>query len=222
MEAFNSFYMDFFTQLRNGKRRECTDLVIDLLEKGTDIKDIYVNIFQKSLVDIGALWQQNKITVADEHLCTAIIQSIMMALYRFITPDKPHNKKAVIACIGNELHEVGARMVSDFFEMDGWDVTYLGANVPTRDILSTITSNNADLLGISCTLTKNVEFVKELISLSRDCKSNIVIAVGGYCFNSNPLLYKYVNADIWSSDAQGTVKLSKELIFKGDSYVING
>lgn len=80
MNQIDKYYNEFLPILLNGDRRGCTQQVMNMLENGISIKEIYLGVFQRSLTDIGTMWQKNHITVADEHLCTAIIQSIIIKL----------------------------------------------------------------------------------------------------------------------------------------------
>ena len=57
----------------------------------------------------------------------------------------------VVTCVGNETHGLGSRMVLDFLEMDGWEVTYLGADTPHSDIISMLKERNARALLVSVT-----------------------------------------------------------------------
>lgn len=214
-----NIYSNFLDCLIRGERKKSTDLILGLLDQGADLRDIYILVFQRALTEIGDLWQKNKITVAQEHLSTATIQSIIMLLYSYMKFPGTNGKKAVISCVGRELHEVGARMVSDFFELEGWDVRYLGANVPERDIYSTLMDFRPDILGISCTMPAHVESVRNIIIQARSILPQLIITVGGYAFNRNQELYKYVGADLWAPDARYTVELCGRMTKAGESDV---
>ena len=67
-----------------------------------------------------------------------------------------------MTCVSDELHEIGLRIVCDFFEMEGWDTFYLGANTPTRSIIQMISDQHINLLVISETMTFHVQRVAEL------------------------------------------------------------
>ena len=41
--------------------------------------------------------------------------------------------------VPGELHHVGALMVSDMLEAQGWQIQFLGSNLPITSILATIT-----------------------------------------------------------------------------------
>src|SRR5690606_1855997 len=116
----------------------------------------YQHIFQPSQYEVGRLWQCNKITVAHEHYCTAATQLIMSGLYSYIFSADRIGKTLVACSISGELHELGIRMVTDFFEMDGWDTYYLGASMPDRQLIEALIEHNADVLAISVTLPTHV------------------------------------------------------------------
>jgi methanogenic corrinoid protein MtbC1 len=85
----------------------------------------------------------------------------MAQLYSHIFKAEEKNKSALIACIGGELHELGARMVADFFEMDGWDTYYVSANTPADSLIKTIEEQKLDILGLSVNMSyKFAKFTK--------------------------------------------------------------
>ena len=110
----------------------------------------------------------------------------------------------VATCVGGELHEIGARMVADFFEMDGWDTYFLGANTPMEGILRAVSERKADMLAISATIAFHIDKVSDLIAEVRRSRldKGTKILVGGYPFNIAPNLWKSVGADAYARDAQ--------------------
>jgi hypothetical protein len=94
-------------------------------------------------------------------------------------------------------------MVADFFEMDGWDTFYVGANAPARSVAETVAERGADVLAVSATITSHVREVRELVGAVRasaECRGVKVIA-GGYPFNVEPALWREVGADATAADA---------------------
>jgi methanogenic corrinoid protein MtbC1 len=120
----------------------------------------------------------------------------------------------VAMCVGGELHEIGVRMVADFFEMEGWDTYYLGANTPATTILQAIKDRSADILAISATMTFHVGQVEQLIDTLRasDIGRNTQIMVGGYPFNLSPGLWRHVGADGFAANAQDAIQQANELL----------
>lgn len=200
--------------LLNGDRHSAGKMIIEAVDNGISVKDIYLHVFQNSLYEIGRLWQENKITVAQEHYCTAATQMIMSQLYPYITGNEKSGHVIVATSVSRELHEIGVRMVADFFEMDGWNTFYLGANTPTESIVKTIINNKADLLLLSTTISSHIGELMDLIKNVRKCEEcmNPKIIVGGYPFKVDKDLWKKVGADGQADDAETAVELAEKLI----------
>ncbi|WP_430815525.1 cobalamin B12-binding domain-containing protein [Carboxylicivirga sp. RSCT41] len=200
----------YLNALLDKNRHKAEQLVMDRLKQGASIKDIYLHVFQESQREIGILWQHNKISVAMEHFCTAATQLIMSRLYSYIFSYE-RNKKGlnlVSTSVSGELHELGIRMVTDFFEMDGWNTYYLGANTPKEGVLDMIKDCKADLLAVSATIYFNIPQVEELISYIKNEYGNdhLKIIVGGNAFNMKPDLWTELNADLFALNAQDAVQ----------------
>ncbi len=170
------------------------------IEDGVSLEDIYQEVFQKVLIKIGDLWHQGKISVAQEHFSTALVQNIMGQLYPLIFSRPRIDRSVVACCIGNELHEMAARMVCDILEMKGWDSLYLGAGVPQQSLLSALQEHNPDLLVLSVTMPIYLEQCREVISDLQAKKEEFkpLIAVGGRAFSLAPHLPQEWGADIYA------------------------
>lgn len=194
----------FIEALLRGDRQSASIMIMEAAQQGTAIKDIYLYVFQRSQREIGLLWQTNQISVAQEHYCTAATQMVMSQLYPYIFASEKKGRRMVVTCVGGELHEIGARMVADFFELDGWDTYFLGANTPSEGVLRAIADRNADVLAISATMTFHIDKVTSLIAEVRRAglDAHTKLLVGGYPFNIAPNLWQSVGADGYARDAQ--------------------
>ena len=194
--------------------RNAGKMILDAVAGGTGVKDIYLQVFQRSQREIGRLWQTNRISVAQEHYCSAATQTIMSQLYPHIFSGSPKNHKAVIACISGELHEIGARMVADFLEMQNWDTYFIGANAPPGAIAQAVSSFQADVLALSATMTFHTGTIRETINSVRTnpAIAGTRILVGGYPFNLSSELWKRVGADGYALDAQSAVREAERLV----------
>lgn len=199
----------YLQHLLQGKKNEARSLIMNAVQDGTEIRDLYLHVFEPVQKEIGRLWQLGKITVADEHYVTAVSQLVISELYQHIFV-KTSQKKGVFvsACIQGELHEIGLRMVTDICELDGWDTRYLGANSPSQSIVQYLESNHADVLGISITLTPHIIHLEGLIQAVRKNSklSKMKIIVGGLPFSIEPGLHKQVGADDCALDLISAVK----------------
>jgi MerR family transcriptional regulator, light-induced transcriptional regulator len=176
-------YRHYFQALVSGDRSRCTETVSRLIEKNIPVETMYSDLFQKSLYRIGELWEQNRISVAVEHLATAITEHLLSQIYpRLLADRQPNNRRAIVSCSVNEYHQVGARMVADIMESRGWDVWFLGANTPASDLLEMIQEKNPDILGLSLSIYFNMAPLVKVIETVRAHYRDLDIVVGGQAF----------------------------------------
>ena len=106
-----TLYRKYLTLLLDGNRRECARIVQQLLDRDIDIQTLYNDLFQKSMYEVGRLWEFNRISVAKEHLVTAITEGLLNLVYprlfEKVPVDSQNEKKVVISCAANEFHQVG-------------------------------------------------------------------------------------------------------------------
>jgi MerR family transcriptional regulator, light-induced transcriptional regulator len=198
---------DYTDALLDADRRKASALILEAAGLGVSVQEIYLEVFQKSQYEIGRLWLAGKISVAREHYCSAATQTIMSQLYPFIFSVPRNGKKLVAACIGSELHEIGMRMVSDFFELDGWDTWFLGANSPVSSIVQAAMDHRADLIGLSVSMPFHRQLLRETIAKLRntDETAGISIMIGGHALNGSQQRWQQFGADGFAANAHDAV-----------------
>ncbi len=195
-------------------RQEANAIVKTALENGMELKELYLDVFQPVQHEIGRLWQHRIISVAQEHFASGVTQQLMSQMYLNIIAKRSVKGVLIVTCVNNELHETGARMVSDFLEMDGWDVRYLGSNTPTDAVISALKQGKAAGLFISATMGFNVTKVRSMVEQVRNdpTLNDIKIVVEGYPFNTVDDLWRSVGADLYARDAAEAVVIANGYI----------
>lgn len=204
----------YLAALLNTDRAQATNVIMDAVARGVSIKTIYLDIFQAALHEIGRLWQTNHISVAQEHYCTAATQMIMAQLYPHIFNTKRVGRRMIATCVSGELHEIGIRMVADFFEMEGWDTYYVGANMPIRDIISIMEAQEVHLLCISATMQSSLVAAADIIEAVRasEVGQPVKILVGGSAFLQREDLWVKIGADGFGRNADDALRLAALLV----------
>jgi MerR family transcriptional regulator, light-induced transcriptional regulator len=193
-------------------RNGASELILAAVNNKVAIKEIYSQVFEPSQHEIGRLWQMNELSIAQEHYCTASTQFIMSQLYPFIfRSDRPSKGTIVAACVSGELHELGARMLCDVLEMEGWNTIYLGANVPSTGVVEVLKANGCDILALSASMTFHLSAVREVVGSVHAELPKARILVGGYAFGIAPELWRDVGADYWARNAADAVGLIASL-----------
>lgn len=175
-------YTAYLESLLGGDKAQCHAIIQELVEKRIDIREIYLEYFQRSLYRVGELWETNKISVATEHLATAITEGLLSILYPQLFSADHIDKKAVVSCVVNEYHQIGGKMVADIFELNGWDSHFLGANTPLVDLLKFIQDMKPDVLALSLSISSNLPKLLETSKAIRNNFNHLDIIFGGQAF----------------------------------------
>lgn len=188
-----------------------SNYILDLSKSEMDLKDLYIHVFQPVQYEVGRLWQMNKISVAQEHYCTAASQLIMAQLYPQIFNKAKNGKRFVGISIAQELHDIGIRMICDLLELEGWDTIYLGGNIPSPSVLKIIDERKPDVLGISAAIAFHLNEAADLIKSVKEKYPKVKVVVGGYAFSKDKELWKSIGADAYSINAANAVKIIEKI-----------
>jgi methanogenic corrinoid protein MtbC1 len=211
---------DYLHLLLAGYRAGASRLVMEAADRGEAVRALYLQVFQPALWEIGRLWQTNKIYVAQEHFCSAATQMAMAQLLPRALPARRGGQSVMVVCVNGELHDLGARMVADFFDMAGWESYFCGADTPHADIVQTLAKRATGVLAISATMAQHVHTVQELIEQVRTDRRcfRVRILVGGHPFRVDPALWRTVGADGTAADAEGAVALARQWQASGAAH----
>ncbi|HEX8679910.1 MAG TPA: cobalamin-dependent protein [Chthoniobacterales bacterium] len=186
--ALDSARSVFVQAILAGRRREALTVAREAVRQGHTVAGVYVHVFQEALYEVGRLWERGRITVAQEHMATATVQYVIAQMYSELPLAARARGKAIVTGVQGEFHQVGANIVADMLEMDGWNVRFLGTNMPHRGILAAIEEGGVDLLGISATMLFNLPQVRALVHEVREKLGAGAprIVVGGGAFRLCP------------------------------------
>ena len=186
----------FLAAILAGQRPGALSIVEEALRAGHSHTDIYVDVFDESLRRVGELWEQNKISVAQEHMATAITQYAIAAIYPRLIPVASDRGAMVVTGVAGEMHQIGANLVADAMEAQGWRVRFLGSNLPHSSVLAAIKECSANVLCISTTIVANLPSVVELVETVRNNLSEHVprIVLGGAAYRRAPQFAKEIGA----------------------------
>jgi len=202
---------NFLMHLLHGDYKVCLAMVEQYINEGNDLTTLYLQIIQPCLYEIGRLWEGGHVSVAQEHLATAIVSRVMLAGITQSVSDYGMGK-AVIVCAPNELHELGARMVADLLERDGWQVDFLSANLPASELVKYLQSYPPHFVGISTTIPSNLDSAMESIEAIRQDSvlKNLKIMVGGPAFHHEDMSWRLIGADAYAVDGAAAVAIAKK------------
>jgi len=199
-------------------RDNALSLVMQQLEMGLTIQDLFKHVIYPVQREVGRLWQENQITVLQEHYCTAATDLLITRL-KHKSRGIPRSVTALAVCPGGEEHSLGIKMFSDLLESDGWKVAYIGPKCPITDVIQHVRYYATDLVAISVATPLNLGKTKELITR---IKSLVLehppsILIGGAAVNSNPEIWKHLAADGAAADVSEGLEMANRLVARRKS-----
>jgi len=206
---FETNYKAFVQAILLPDINQAMDISNEFIQNNEDIALFWQGVILPSLYEVGRQWANNMITVGREHLATSIVQKVMALHYpKILNRIEFDAKRIVVACSPNELHEVGARMVSDLLELQGFNVLFLGANTPNSGIIDIIKLKSPIAIAISTTLVGNVVAVKELIEeINKEPGiENLKTIVGGQAYLADEALWKETKADFYANNISDMIE----------------
>lgn len=210
--ALDQLFARYLDAQLAGDRRAALHVVIDEgIAAGHSVHQLHAGVLQAAQTEIGRLWQQNRISIAEEHMATAISHVVASRLFEEATPEARLGKRIMVACVEGEYHEFPARLVADFLDLGGFDVLYLGANVPTEHLVAMVRDTHPDLLALSVTMSFNVGALREAIRRIHAALPSLPILIGGHALAWEPGLADEAGVTSCEPDASCVVDAAKRL-----------
>ena len=141
--------------------------------------DLYLGVLGPALQEIGHRWAMGELNIAEEHYATAVAQSILDGLSRRLHRAERDGRLAVVTGTPGEQHALGARMVADFLEADGWEVMLLGPGAPAADVVALVEHEQPDLVALSTATAGALDGVAEVLAALAALDPKPFIVAGG-------------------------------------------
>ncbi|MCX7097565.1 MAG: MerR family transcriptional regulator [Methylococcales bacterium] len=148
-----------------------------IVELGTEA--FIEHLLTPLLTQIGERWKAGELRPVHEHMTSSVIRSLTYIL-RNNNPCPANAPRMIVTTPIGQLHELGALLAAIMAELCGWQVTYLGANLPAEEIAAGVKYTNATALTISLSFAADDHVVpKELRRLKKLIGSDVALIVGG-------------------------------------------
>ena len=188
-------------------------IVARALADGTLPEDLYLQVFQPALQEIGHRWAVGDLSVADEHLATAVTHQLMDEVSPRMRAEPWGGRLAVVSSTPDELHALGVRMVADFLEADGWEVLQLGAATPAADLVELVEREAPDMVALSTTTPRSLPGIADVLQQLRRAHPRPLIVVGGQFWTAEAARTALeLGADIVERDPRALVAILRERV----------
>ncbi len=192
----------YLEPLLRGDRKGCRSVIEETLQSGIPANAVYVHLVWPVMVEIEKLLRDDKITAVQEHLATRVNRTIVDQLQNKLPRRPGKAKRIVVCCAPDEMQELGAQILTDLFESDGWEVRFLGGGLTNDDVFGFINEYAPDVLVIYGTAPKQAPDVRRLIDRVRGVNAwpDMRIMVSGGLFGRAEGLWQEMEADMYAAD----------------------
>jgi MerR family transcriptional regulator, light-induced transcriptional regulator len=128
---------------------------------------------------MGEEWEAGRLSVAQEHLATAIIQRVLEGIIHFLVA--PHGApNLLLATLAGDQHKMGALLAATTAAAEGWRVTYLGPDLPAAEIATAAVAAGARAVGVSIVhLVERERTLTELRTVRARLPASVPLLAGG-------------------------------------------
>lgn len=196
-KRYQELYDELLSILLMGEKDKFHQLMEkDLIKFDNNLFLFIEEIVNPLMYQIGQMWQLNQISVAKEHLSTSMIDEVVNEFVKS-SFQKKENLIAITSTVGNELHNLGVKVVGKFLEKHGYNVKNLTSKISKQELVNAIFTIKPDLVVLSVTLFSNVGILQEIV---KEIKSDFSLFSGKVIVGGQGLLNKNKNIIIKDAD----------------------
>jgi MerR family transcriptional regulator, light-induced transcriptional regulator len=160
---------------------------VDAVSSGSlAIPALYRDVLTRVLADTGAAWHEGRVAIWEQHLASQTVRTIVENLYPDVQAAKakvaPVGRSVLLACLPEEGHDLGLRMVADRFDMAGWTTHFLGPDTPVAEIAEAARGLGVDAVVMSSSTHSQRVGVRHAVDALKKDLPGMDIWVGGPAF----------------------------------------
>ena len=174
-----------------------------------DPEKVAIELLQKGLAEVGNGWYERKVTVQQEHFTSALsVQRLEMLIAAAAPPTRP--ERIIMSTAPGDYHVFGSLLLTYLLRRRGWDVIYLGADIPAGELEATVAQLRPELVIVSAQLLHTAAALKQVALTLRSKATKL--AYGGQIFNNMPLLRELIPGHFLGETLGQAVERTSELI----------
>jgi MerR family transcriptional regulator, light-induced transcriptional regulator len=173
---------------------------------------VYVDMIAPTLVEIGEAWHRGEIFVSTEHFASTYLRGRLLALLQAY-PHRPDMPMIFVGCAPNERHEVGSLIFSVMLRQQGYNVVYLGQDVPIDDVTRAAMREHPAMICLSANSASTALALREVQPQLAGSEPPIpIFGYGGRAFDQDPDLRRLVAGQYLGSDPRDALSMVNNLV----------
>jgi DNA-binding transcriptional MerR regulator/methylmalonyl-CoA mutase cobalamin-binding subunit len=182
-----------------GLQRERLAATLERAATILGVQSFVLNVVAPLIREIGEQWHRGEISIAQEHMASAEVRHRLFAIGSHIA-SRNGARRLLITTPKGHVHELGAAMMMVVAARRGWAVTYLGPDLPAKEIAEAYRIGHADAIALSLVFPEADENVRNELRSLRSLVGDLVpILVGGQAAHSYQDVLYEINAIVVGS-----------------------
>ncbi|GAB3008125.1 cobalamin-dependent protein [Amycolatopsis acidiphila] len=183
-----------------GNEYTASGIVLTALDEGLPAESVLLDVIGVVQRKIGEEWAANRLSVAQEHVATAINDRAVATLVHTVRPPEPRRGRVTVACVAGEWHALPARLLAEVLRLRGFRVDYLGAQVPSPHLITHLHRTGPDAVALSSSIPTRLPTAHATITACQ--AAGVPVIAGGAAFGPGGRYAKLLGADAWGPDAR--------------------
>ena len=211
----------YFEALLEGDRAKCRAVLRQARKDGISAPDLLLEAIWPCMDELDQLFREDRIDFVAEHIATRINRTLADQIQDDLPMADPTGQRLIVACSDTQGHELGAQIISDLFEADGWEVRFVGSGVPMDELVQLVGRIQPDLIVYFGTEASGIPEVRRTLQNLHGIGASpytAVLAVGGV-FNRAEGLWIEVGADDFAPDARLALTKARQGIAVREHFV---
>ncbi len=172
---------------------------------------VCIEVLQKGLGQIGNDWYRGHMTVQQEHFASELAMRRLETLLA-ATPDPTQDRRIAVVCPPHENHTFSPLVLTFMLRRRGWDVLYLGANLPQEKLADTVRMTHTALVVL---VAQQLFTAATLMEMAETLAAeNVTVAYGGQIFNLIPDLRKRIAGHFLGDDLPSAPRQVERLLLR--------
>ncbi len=198
--------IDAITEMRE---EDAVDITNQLLAAGASPVDV-LEACREAMSIIGMRFETGESFIPELILAGEILGQISAILKPRMAQAGESKKlgKIVLGTVQGDIHDIAKDIVAFMLDINGFEVTDLGVDVPPAKFVETVKQTGAKIVGLSGFLTLAFDPMKFTVQALKDAGlTDVRVMIGGGQIDEN--IRQYTGADAYGKDAMAAVALAK-------------
>jgi methanogenic corrinoid protein MtbC1 len=192
------------------QEEEAVRLAKAMLDSGTD-PQVILDASREAMTIVGSRYEHNEYFLPELIMAGDLMKKIAALVKPKLETQASGvpKGKVLIGTVAGDIHDIGKDVVCFMLDVNNFEVTDLGVDVPADVFVQKIKEIKPNVVGLSGFLTRAFDQMKLTVAAIQDAglRGTVKIMIGGAIMD--PSVAQYVGADAYGADAVAAVRLAK-------------